>query len=164
MSKDKKKSIEIQYENCKTCGGTGRNFYLGPQPPRLKERLCSECWGMGKRPIQHVPEGPQTASPMPLMPAQPAPTPQPPLAPSELPPTVEEASAQRELTPEEVQAILEPDSPYAGYEQMDEHPSISAGYSEDAITCAHGRVGGALCPHCGPGTNLDGNKAQPKSD
>ena len=61
-----KPTIEVQYEVCKTCNGSGRNYafsHFGSSKPKLGERLCIECYGLAKRPIQALPDAVGIAAP-----------------------------------------------------------------------------------------------------
>jgi hypothetical protein len=60
-----KPKVEVQYEVCKSCNGTGRNFlfsHFGQSKPKLMERLCGECYGLCKRPILAGEEEPQAVA------------------------------------------------------------------------------------------------------
>jgi hypothetical protein len=131
---EKAPNIKIEYELCKTCNGSGRNYsfsHFGSTKPNLKERLCRECYGMGKRPIPLETNDPNIKAV-----AVSVPEGADPKVKESVKAALEKIGAARELTPEETAEIFtqkhNPLGPYADYEEMSVEDVSTLGISDIA--------------------------------
>ncbi len=137
--------IKMEFEVCKTCNGTGRNYWLATSKPTVRERLCSECYGIGKRPLQAIPDPSDPNVKAVAIQVPEGATEQTKDAVRE---ALEKIGKTRELSPEETANIFKnmpvgdalknnPLGPYADYEEMSVEDVATSGisgvgYADDA--------------------------------
>lgn len=120
--------IKMEFEICKTCNGTGRNYWLSTSKPTVRERLCNECYGIGKRPLQAIPDPSDPNVKAVAIQVPEGATEQTKDAVRE---ALEKIGKTRELSPEETASIFKknPLGRYADYEEMSVEDVATSGIS-----------------------------------